>query len=299
MVDTGYVTPTERISKNDVSNRIAKNVETATNMYPGRLVMEGSTGFDVVVSDTSQPIVGWLGHEGSDMDARKDAFSTILVADEEAIIYQGGNFDIWASLAAGFTVLAGDVAVSWSDGQVASAMEMDGRYYLRIPFSENASETDTGVDIPSGAFVSPRILLQVVSEIASGTIDVGILSSEGGGDADGFLDAQLTSAAGLIKTDPTITVGGSETYYSATLLGALLRIWLTGSNAAEDTGIYWEQYHVGDGTAESISYTTSAHASTGYILVPISAPGIQKVGKFPYALAKSASAQRIWVNSHI
>lgn len=67
--------------------------------------------------------------------------------------------------------------------------------------SLTTGEKDTGFDFPAGA-----IILDVIVDIdtpestaTTKTIDVGLLSSESGGDTDGFLDGVSTATAGSIQ----------------------------------------------------------------------------------------------------
>lgn len=80
----------------------------------------------------------------------------------------------------------------------------------------DGAETDSSIDLPTPAVVT-GIFLEVLTAEATGgtkTLDVGLLSSESGGDADGFLDGASVAATGTVVP---IYTDGSETG------GALLR----------------------------------------------------------------------------
>lgn len=120
----------------------------------------------------------------------------------------------------------------------------------KIPYSYadvtgDATETDTGFDLPAVCQVLGRLSgagLYIVATDATETIDVGLLSSESGGDADGFIAASAISG-----TNSTLTIGTNGALFS--------------TNAP----------HVSTAvTAKSISYTMSAGSDTGkgYILLP-------------------------------
>ena len=145
-----------------------------------------------------------------------------------------------------------------------------------IPFSHadqagDNTETDSGFDLPTDALVGPDGVGIYVQDLDAGeTLDAGLLASESGGDANGFIAAISVATAVAVAAQATITGGGSEDYFSAQLLGALLADFTAGANAATDVGTNNPKRHRGDGTAKSISWTLSAGADTaaGFILLP-------------------------------
>lgn len=115
-------------------------------------------------------------------------------------------------------------------------------------------ETDTGFNFPTGATILPWPSIDVRTVDSGMTIDVGILSTEGGGDADGFLDGISLTTAGQIK----------PTFAAAVTQGALLRVTATGAAAViPEPGVI-------GATGVSLSYTLSASTDTaaGYIKIP-------------------------------
>jgi hypothetical protein len=129
---------------------------------------------------------------------------------------------------------------------------------LIIPFSiantTAATETDTGFDLPAQAQVRPFPSIFVVDVDATEVIDVGLLSSESGGDADGFIDGVSLATAGHV--DPT--------FASAVTQGALLRVTATGASAVIP------ESHIINATARSVTYTLDAgtDTATGFIQIP-------------------------------
>ncbi|MBU8540184.1 hypothetical protein [Falsiroseomonas tokyonensis] len=129
---------------------------------------------------------------------------------------------------------------------------------LTIPWATSdvvhSVEQDTGFDLPRNALVSPFVSLLVTAIDATEDIDVGLLSSESGGDADGFLDAASIATLGTVRG----ALAGTDT------LGALLK---------EDTNagsvLVPASYVVG-ATARSVTYTLSMNADTGkgFISIP-------------------------------
>jgi hypothetical protein len=125
-----------------------------------------------------------------------------------------------------------------------------------IPFSAvdstAAAEKDTGFDLPANAMVSPFVGIKVLSAQSGKTVDFGILSSESGGDADGFGVALSAATAGsvLAKSASTATRG-------ALLGGATL-----------DRG------YVVAANSQSVSYTPNAGSTTdnGLLVIPYDLP---------------------------
>lgn len=115
---------------------------------------------------------------------------------------------------------------------------------IRLTAPADGNETDTGVDLPSDAVVL-GVMLNVITAEATGTtktIDVGLLSSETNGDADGFLDGVSVSATGWVKG--TLLSTGQT-------LGALLHVDESGA------GVLVPEPHIID-EAVSVTYTAAS-----------------------------------------
>ena len=145
---------------------------------------------------------------------------------------------------------------------------------IAAEFDASTSETDTTIDLPDGSVVLD-VFLDVATADTGITLDVGLLSTESGGDADGFLDGISVAATGLVHPDVTVTGGSNEDYLSACTYGAFLADFTAGTDTATDVGTFARHYHLTDSvTAKSISYTASAGADTaaGYIYILIAEP---------------------------
>lgn len=135
---------------------------------------------------------------------------------------------------------------------------------LVIPFAIGdttaTTETDTGFDLPTGAMVLPFPAIYVTAEDATETIDVGLLSTESGGDANGFLALLSVATPGMVSGQAT----GTAT------LGALM---LESITADAGTASVRDTYVVG-ATAVSVSYTLTAGTNTaeGFIHLPYVLP---------------------------
>lgn len=131
------------------------------------------------------------------------------------------------------------------------------------------TETDTTVDFKTDTAVH-RVCVEVVTVDAGETIDIGLLSTDTAGDANGFIAAQSVATAGFYCNDkPTITAGSNETHVStASNVGALMGSSLKGTNTATDEGSHYIWDHVVTASnADDITYTGSAGSDTaaGYI----------------------------------
>lgn len=140
---------------------------------------------------------------------------------------------------------------------------------LAIPFgaSDNV-ERDTGLDLPSNCLLTADgIKLRVTTVDATETIDVGLLSSEGGGDANGFITLASVANAGFVELLPQITGGTNIDFVGARFVGDLLATSITGADAVATVGGFTPKVYRTDGTAKSITYTGSAGSDTaaGYI----------------------------------
>jgi len=139
----------------------------------------------------------------------------------------------------------------------------------KIPFTASTTEKDTGWDLPSTAIVL-EVLVEITTAEAGITMDVGLLSTETGGDADGFLDGVSVAAVGIVAGELSITktTGVNENYISAVACtrGVFLRMLESelGTDTAGDHGfvVYEKEVHPAAAvTAKSVSYTHSAGAS--------------------------------------
>jgi len=133
----------------------------------------------------------------------------------------------------------------------------------KIDFNTAATETASFV-LPKGAMIHPDfIFVDVVTVDAGITVDVGILSTETGGDADGLCDGISVAAAGIIRPTMTITQGTNAQYISATTFGVLiLPAALKGSNVAGHNAVPRLLPFLSDGVAQTVSYTVSSGADT-------------------------------------
>lgn len=179
-----------------------------------------------------------------------------------ASIFDSGENDIKEELdlLSGLTATASEL-----NGLDLSAVGMVVKVKkLSISATPDGSEQDTTWDLPAKALVLD-VLVDVTTAEATGgtkTLDVGLLSSESGGDADGFIDGLSVASTGLLRPGAAVTAGGTESYISSWTRGVLLTVGapLAGTNNAGDVGTYYEKPHsAGSVTAKSVTYTAGSN----------------------------------------
>lgn len=161
----------------------------------------------------------------------------------------------------GFFTLAGVRA--GTEAEISYRIDQN-EYTAIIPFAAQdytaATETTTGLQFRAGSLIQPDCCVRVTTAEGSRTIEVGLLSSESGGDLDGFIDALSLASAGTIA--PALT--------SATpTLGALLVL-----SIATTPAVSLPRTHGITTTARTISITTSASTATaqGFVMLPFLKP---------------------------
>lgn len=115
----------------------------------------------------------------------------------------------------------------------------------------SSDEVDTGWDLPADSIVHD-IMLYVNTAEATGTtktINVGLLASESGGNADGFVAGASVATTGWVKPGVTITATDG---FASTTKGVLLSELQTGAGSTDSA--YAEFPHIaGSVTAKSVS----------------------------------------------
>ena len=124
MTYTGVKKPNNRIiaAGNPLVQELS--IETATEMYPGRLVKRGTADSDIVVNTAGGKAIGWLGYEQTNPVYRPDDVDSIYEKDTFAAVLNGGKFYPVASLASGESVNKGDPLVGTANGQVKAASDL-------------------------------------------------------------------------------------------------------------------------------------------------------------------------------
>jgi len=125
---------------------------------------------------------------------------------------------------------------------------------IAVAAGDWSTETDSTWDLPAKSLVLD-VFIDVTTTQGGKTVDVGLLSSEAGGDANGFIAAASLATAGIVRPGVVLDVGSA--YFDTTTRGVLLRHFVQGANA-DDRGLYATMPHASTAvTAKSVSYTTS------------------------------------------
>lgn len=170
---------------------------------------------------------------------------------------------------------AGQILKGVGGGQSAAwASELAVRV-KKIAFVKKTSEFDTTWNLPADALVLD-VVVEITTNAGGSSIDIGLLSTESGGDADGFIDGLSCAAALTLAGEPIVTetTGSNEVYISAVggTIGVLLCTFAyeLGTDHAYNTGYamaYRKNHPAGAVTAKSVSYTTSDHTIAGNIYI--------------------------------
>src|SRR5574343_817531 len=153
---------------------------------------------------------------------------------------------------------------------IMSVQNVNDGDWFRQKIDFNTANTETACFVlPKGALIHPDfIYIDVVTADSAITVDVGILSSETGGDADGLCDGLSTTSTGIVRPALTITQGTNAQYVSATTYGILIfPAALKGANTSGHNAVARLKPYLSDGVAQTVSYTvlTGADTFVGYL----------------------------------
>jgi len=142
--ETGQVQPTNKIVVDSTNcHHQTKKVETATNMYPGRMVIKGTNDDDVIVGTSGGAVYGWIGYNDTNKKYRPANISTIQEANDQIDIINGSGIIVLAWLLSGETVTKGAQLVS-ADGGYVQAYATGGSDDLITSLAEESvASTDT------------------------------------------------------------------------------------------------------------------------------------------------------------
>lgn len=178
-------------------------------------------------------------------------------------VVSGGEIDFESGSAvkiAGTAITATAAEVNSLDISAVGALVKVKK--IHVAAGDWSAETDSGWDLPAKSLVLD-VFLDVTTGQAGKTVSVGTLSTEAGGDADGFVvAAPLTGTTSLLR--PSAVLDGTANWFVTDLRGALLSEFVAGANA-DDRGLYAEKPYLSTtATAKSVSYTASAASTAVY-----------------------------------
>lgn len=145
-------------------------IETATEMYPGRLVKKGTADSDIVVNTAGGKAIGWLGYEQTNPVYRPEDVDSIYEKDASVAVLNGGKFYPVASLANGESVNKGDPLVGAANGQVKAASDL-----AVASGSETASAVDATTPTLEGSILPEGPIVAYVEEsvdASGGAVDI-------------------------------------------------------------------------------------------------------------------------------
>lgn len=184
---------------------------------------------------------------------------------DRQVIASGGELEVesggWIDVESGGQLRLAGTAVTATAAELNAVADQSVNGALlkvkqiAISAAPTGSEQDTGWDLPAKSVVYDVFVDVTAAEVTgtTKTLNVGLLSSESGGDTDGFLDSVSVAATGIKRGVPTITTGSNEVFFASSTRGALLASLTAGSDAAGDVGTYYEKPHI-TATAVSVVY---------------------------------------------
>jgi hypothetical protein len=138
---SSYIKPTNAIVVADAPGMTVQTmrVENATNMYPGRLVMKGTTDDCAVVNSAVLTPIGWLGYEQTHKKHRPADVDTIYLVNAQAAVVSGPGMVVVANLVAAQTIVKGAALKATTNGQVMVAGATDDVIAIAEESCTNAS----------------------------------------------------------------------------------------------------------------------------------------------------------------
>ena len=119
-VEVGYPLPTNVIVADRTGIHVqTKKVETATNVYPGRLVICGTNDDDIAVCGAAGEALGWAGYEDTAKNYRPVTRDTIYEANDQIAVVNGPGIVLVGSLASGQSVDKGTRLMAAADGELS------------------------------------------------------------------------------------------------------------------------------------------------------------------------------------
>ncbi len=146
VAETGMVKPTNKIVVDSKGiHEQTKKVETATSMYPGRLVKKGTNDDDVIVATAAGDAYAWLGYEQTAKKYRPLTVDTIYVINDQVTVINGPGIILVASVSGEATYSKGDRFKIGGSGQLCAGT--DGSDHIVAIAEETATVVSAGTDM--------------------------------------------------------------------------------------------------------------------------------------------------------
>lgn len=122
--EASMVQPSNKIVVDSTNLHLqTKKVETATSVYPGVLLMQGTNDDDVVVCDgTEGKAAFWAGYEHTHKNYRPATIDTIYEANDQIAAINGSGIIVYGYLLSGQTVAKHDRLMAAADGHLSGGV---------------------------------------------------------------------------------------------------------------------------------------------------------------------------------
>lgn len=142
--ETGQVQPSNKVVCDSTNlHRQTKKVETATNMYPGRLVIKGTNDDDVIVGTSGGTAYGWIGYIDTCKTYRPATIATIHRINDQIGVINGDGVILLAWGLSGETILKGSQLVAADGGYVQLLATQGGTAEIVATAEESVTVSDT------------------------------------------------------------------------------------------------------------------------------------------------------------
>ena len=156
--DASMVKPTNQIVVDSEGLRSQTvQVETVTDVYPGRLLEKGTDDGQVVVNAGTNPAVGWAGYEQTSKKYRPATVDTIYVADDYIAMIYGPGMRIVASIKSGEAAVKGTLLTKAAHGQLSVGTA--GTHHIYAIAEETVTGATGGPSGYGGSDIIVRSLL--------------------------------------------------------------------------------------------------------------------------------------------
>jgi hypothetical protein len=118
--ENGFPQPANKLVLDSTNLHMqTKKVETVTNVYPGRLVKQGTNDDDIIVCTAGGEALGWAGYEHTPKKYRPATKETIYVTSDQIAVINGPGVVLLACLQSGQTVDKGSRLKAGDNGELS------------------------------------------------------------------------------------------------------------------------------------------------------------------------------------
>ena len=122
-VEVNQVHPSNKIVVDSTNLHLqTKKVETVTNVYPGRLVIQGTNDDDIAICAAGGEALGWAGYEHTAKKYRPATIETIYQTNDQIAVINGPGIILLACLESGQTVDKGSRLCAGDSGELSGGV---------------------------------------------------------------------------------------------------------------------------------------------------------------------------------